>query len=454
MTAPEFPRLLKDAPPVGRRETFDEYVARGGYAALRKGLALPDGEITKMVVDSGLRGRGGAGFPAGRKWTFVPRNTGKPIYLAVNGDESEPGCFKDRQILERRPHLLIEGALLACRAIGANTAYVYIRGEYPQSIRATEEALVEARRAGHVGENVLGSGWRCDVWVHSGAGAYICGEETGMLSSIEGGRGYPKIKPPFPAVEGLWRCPTIINNVETIANVALIVGLGVDEWRRAGDADTPGTRLVGISGHVNRPCHVEVDPAKTTIRQLIEDHAGGVWKGRKLKAVIPGGSSVPVLPATSIDVPFTYGAVKNAGSLAGAAGVIVMDETTCMVDALLNLMEFYHHESCGQCTPCREGTGWLEKLVHRIWSGKGRTEDIALLDRVADTVGGAGAGKTICFLADSAVMPTKSFLKHFRADFEAAVRDGGSPVYRARKARIDRKAAHHHATPIAAGAPH
>jgi NADH-quinone oxidoreductase subunit F len=221
--------------------------------------------------------------------------------------------------------------------------------------------------------------------------------------------------------------------------VPSIVGLGVEEWKKAGDADTPGTRLVGISGHVARPCHVEIDPAKTTIRQLIYDHAGGIWKGRQLKAVIPGGSSVPVLPASAIDVPFTYGAVKNAGSLAGAAGVIVMDETTCMVDALLNLMEFYHHESCGQCTPCREGTGWLEKLVHRIWAGEGRMEDVDLLDRVADTVGGAGAGKTICFLADSAVMPTKSFLKHFRADFEKAVREGGSPVFRARKARIERR---------------
>jgi len=432
MTAVETPRLLKGAPPIGRRQTLDEYVQHGGYAALKKALAMPPDDITKMVLDAGVRGRGGAGFPAGRKWTFVPKNTGKPIYLAVNGDESEPGCFKDRQIMERVPHLLIEGALVACRAIGANTAYIYIRGEYPQSIAACEAAVEEARKSGHVGANVMGSGWKCDVWVHSGAGAYICGEETGMLSSIEGGRGYPKIKPPFPAVEGLWRCPTVINNVETIASVVPIVRDGVDEWKKAGDADTTGTRLVGISGHVNRPCHVEIDPAKTTIRQLIEDHAGGVWKGRKLKAVIPGGSSVPVLPANAIDVAFTYGAVKNAGSLAGAAGVIVMDETTCMVDALLNLMEFYHHESCGQCTPCREGTGWLEKLVHRIWAGHGKPSDIDLLDSVADTVGGAGAGKTICFLADSAVMPTKSFLKHFRADFEACVKNGGSPMAKRR----------------------
>jgi NADH-quinone oxidoreductase subunit F len=457
MNAPEFPRLLKGAPPMreegGRPQSLAEYLANGGYEGLKKGLAMSPDDITKMVLDTGLRGRGGAGFPAGRKWTFVPKNTGKPVYLAVNGDESEPGCFKDRQILERVPHLLIEGALLACRAIGANTAYVYIRGEYPYAIRCLEQAVEEARKAGYVGDSVMGSGWKCDVWVHSGAGAYVCGEETGMLSSIEGGRGYPKIKPPFPAVEGLWRCPTIINNVETIANVGPIVRDGAEDWKRAGDADTPGTRLVGISGHVVRPCHVEIDPARTTIRQLIFDHAGGIWKGRQLKAVIPGGSSVPVMPASAIDVPFTYGAVKNAGSLAGAAGVIVMDETTCMVDALLNLMEFYHHESCGQCTPCREGTGWLEKLVRRIWSGQGRMEDVDLLDRVADTVGGAGAGKTICFLADSAVMPTKSFLKHFRADFEKAVREGGSPAYRARKARIEQRHARH-AAGHAVGAAH
>ncbi len=441
---PLAPRLMKDAPPIGRRQTHDEYVAAGGYDALQKALGMKPEEITQQVLEAGVRGRGGAGFPAGRKWTFVPKNTGKPVYLACNADESEPGCFKDRQIMERVPHLLIEGCVIACRAIGAQSAFIYCRGEYPHSVRALEEALAEARAAGKVGNDVLGSGWRCDVWVHKGAGAYICGEETGLLSSIEGGRGYPRIKPPFPAVEGLWGCPTIINNVETLANVPVIVRDGVAAFKAAGDDDTTGTRLVGISGHVERPGHVEIDPAKTTIRELIEVHAGGVWKGRKLKAVIPGGSSVPVLPASAIDVPFTYGAVRNAGSLAGAAGVIVMDETTCMVDALVNLMQFYHHESCGQCTPCREGTGWLEKLVTRIWKGEGAARDIDLLDSVADTIGGAQAGKTICFLADSAVMPTKSFLKHFRADFVRAVEEGGSPVWRARAGQGARAAAGAH----------
>ncbi len=432
---PLHPRLLEHAPPIGGRQTLDQFVATGGYEGLRKALTMEPDAITQVVLEAGVRGRGGAGFPAGRKWSFVPKNTGKKIYLACNADESEPGCFKDRQIMERVPHALIEGCLVACRAIGAQSAFIYCRGEYPQSIAALEAALEEAREAGLVGADVMGSGWACDVWVHKGAGAYICGEETGLLSSIEGGRGYPRIKPPFPAVEGLWGSPTIINNVETLANAPLIVRDGVEAFKSAGNDDTTGTRLVGISGHVENPCDVEIDPATTTIRELIEVHAGGVWKGRKLKAVIPGGSSVPVMPADAIDVPFTYGAVRDAGSLAGAAGVIVMDETTCMVDALLNLMQFYHHESCGQCTPCREGTGWLEKLVARIWRGEGTTKDIDLLDSVADTIGGAQQGKTICFLADSAVMPTKSFLKHFRDDFVRAVEQGGSPVFLARRER-------------------
>ena len=432
---PVHPRLLQHAPPIGERESLDSYVAHGGYQGLSRALGMAPDDITQEVLQSGVRGRGGAGFPAGRKWSFVPKNTGKKVYLACNADESEPGCFKDRQIMERVPHVLIEGCLIACRAIGSETAYIYVRGEYPQSIAALEAALAEARAKGYVGRDVMGSGWGCDVWVHKGAGAYICGEETGLLSSLEGGRGYPRIKPPFPAVEGLWGSPTIINNVETLANASLILRDGVAAFKTAGDDDTTGTRLVGISGHVNRPCDVEIDPARTTIRELIEVHAGGVWKGRALKAVIPGGSSVPVMPADAIDVPFTFGAVRAAGSLAGAAGVIVMDETTCMVDALVNLMQFYHHESCGQCTPCREGTGWLEKLVTRIWRGEGRARDIDLLDSVADPIGGAQQGKTICFLADSAVMPTKSFLKHFRADFVRAVEEGGSPVFRARRSR-------------------
>ncbi len=427
-------RVLLEGVGVRDVKSLAGYRSRRGYDALRKALtAMTPEQVTQEVLRSNLRGRGGAGFPTGRKWTFVPKNTGKKVYLACNADESEPGTFKDRQIMEQVPHLLVEGCLLACYAIGAGTGYLYVRGEYPGSIRALEAAIEEARAENLLGANILGTGFSCELWVHGGAGAYICGEETGLLSSLEGGRGYPRIKPPFPAVEGLWRSPTIINNVESLAAVVPVIRDGADAWLALGTADTPGTRIYGVSGHVERPGWFEFETS-VTLRQILEA-AGGVWKGRALKALIPGGSSVPVLRADEIDVACDFGSVQKAGSLMGSAGLIVMDETTCMVDALLNLMEFYHHESCGQCTPCREGTGWLEKLVRRIWRGEGRPGDIDLLDNVADTVGGAAAGKTICFLADSAVMPTKSFVKKFRPDFERAVAEGGSPVFRRLKER-------------------
>ena len=414
---------------VGQRDvkSLAGYRSRRGYEALERVLkTMKPEQVLAEVQKANVRGRGGAGFSAGRKWGFVPKNTGKPVYLACNADESEPGTFKDRQIMELVPHLLVEGCVLASYAIGAKVAYIYIRGEYPQSIRAVEEAVAEARKAGLVGRNILGSGYDCEVWVHNGAGAYICGEETGLLSSLEGGRGYPRIKPPFPAVEGLWRCPTIINNVETLSAAAIVLRDGADAWLKLGTADTPGTRIYGVSGHVEKPGWFEFETS-VTLRQVI-DAAGGVWKGRKLKAVIPGGSSVPILRADEIDVGCDFGSMAKAGSLMGSAGVIVMDETTCMVDALLNLMEFYHHESCGQCTPCREGTGWLEKLVRRIEAGEGRPGDVALLASVAETVGGAAVGKTICFLADSAVMPTRSFTQKFREEFEAHVEAKGCPL--------------------------
>ena len=412
-------RLLMEG--VGLRDvaSLAGYRTRGGYEGLRKALPMKPGEITQEVLRSGLRGRGGAGFPTGRKWGFVPRDTGRPVYLACNADESEPGTFKDRQIMELVPHLLVEGCLIACRAIGAKVAYIYVRGEYPQSITAMEKAIEEARRENLVGKGILGTDFDCEIWVHGGAGAYICGEETGLLSSLEGGRGYPRIKPPFPAVEGLWRSPTIINNVESLACVPPILRDGADAFLALGTKESPGTRLYCVSGHVERPGWFEFE-STVTLRQVI-DAAGGVWKGRKLKAVIPGGSSVPILGADEIDVPCCFDAMQRAGSLMGSAGIIVMDETTCLVDALLNLMEFYHHESCGQCTPCREGTGWLEKLVRRIENGAGRPGDVELLADVAETVGGAAAGKTICFLADSAVMPTRSFILKFRAEFQAHV---------------------------------
>lgn len=421
-------RVLLEGVGVRDVKSLAGYRSRRGYEGLKRALAMPAAEVQAEVARANVRGRGGAGFPAGRKWGFVPKGGGRPVYLACNADESEPGTFKDRQIMERVPHLLIEGCLVACHAIGAKVGYIYVRGEYPQSIRALEAALEEARAANLVGKGILGTGFDCDLWVHNGAGAYICGEETGMLSSLEGGRGYPRIKPPFPAVEGLWRCPTIINNVETLACAAIVMRDGADAWLKTGTPDTPGTRIYGVSGHVERPGWFEFETS-VTLRQVI-DAAGGVWKGRRLKAVIPGGSSVPVLKADEIDVACDFGSMQKAGSLMGSAGVIVMDETTCMVDALLNLMEFYHHESCGQCTPCREGTGWLEKLVRRIESGNGKAGDVDLLADVAETVGGAAAGKTICFLADSAVMPTRSFVGKFREDFEAHVGAGGCPFRR------------------------
>jgi NADH-quinone oxidoreductase subunit F len=431
--APSEKRLLLEG--VGLRDvkSLAGYRSRRGYEALAKTLkSMQPAQVTAEVQKANVRGRGGAGFSAGRKWGFVPKNTGKPVYLACNADESEPGTFKDRQIMELVPHLLVEGCLLASYAIGAKTCYIYVRGEYPQSIRALEEALAEARAANLVGKGILGSGFDCDVWVHNGAGAYICGEETGLLSSLEGGRGYPRIKPPFPAVEGLWRCPTIINNVETLAAVAIVLRDGADAWLKLGTPDTPGTRIYGVSGHVERPGWFEFETS-VTLRQIL-DAAGGVWKGRKLKALIPGGSSVPVLRADEIDLACDFGSVQKAGSLMGSAGLIAMDETTCMVDALLNLMEFYHHESCGQCTPCREGTGWLEKLVRRIESGEGREGDVSLLADVAETVGGAAVGKTICFLADSAVMPTRSFVQKFRPEFEAHVKEKRCPFKREKAA--------------------
>jgi NADH-quinone oxidoreductase subunit F len=419
-------RLLLEG--VGQRDvkSLAGYRSRRGYEALEKALkTMKPEQVVAEVSKANVRGRGGAGFSAGRKWGFVPKNPGKPVYLACNADESEPGTFKDRQIMEMVPHLLVEGCLLASYAIGAKLAYIYVRGEYPQSIQALEAALEEARRANLVGKNILGTGWDCDVWVHGGAGAYICGEETGLLSSLEGGRGYPRIKPPFPAVEGLWRSPTIINNVETLSCVVVVIRDGADAFLKLGTPDTPGTRVYGVSGHVEKPGWFEFETS-VTLRQLI-DAAGGVWKGRKLKALIPGGSSVPVLRADEIDIACDFGSVQKAGSLMGSAGLIVMDETTCMVDALLNLMEFYHHESCGQCTPCREGTGWLEKLVRRIEEGGGRPGDVELLANVAETVGGAAVGKTICFLADSAVMPTRSFILKFKDEFEAHVTQKGCP---------------------------
>lgn len=358
------------------------------------------------------------------KWGFVPKQSDKPKYLAVNADESEPGTFKDRLIMEKNPHLLLEGIIICCKAVGIHHAYIYIRGEFVFGANRLQNAIDRAYSEGILGENCLGSDFKLDVTVHRGAGAYICGEETGMLTSIEGDRGQPKLKPPFPAVEGLFGCPTVVNNVETLANLPYILEIGAEEYRKIGPENSPGPKLFCVSGHVEKPGVFEL-PMGVSLRTLIDEHAGGVWKGRKLKAVIPGGSSAHVLTADECDVAMDIESLAAAGTMLGSAGVIVMDETTCMVDALLNIMRFYHHESCGQCTPCREGTGWLEKIAHRIAVGGGRMEDLDLVTEVCDRM----VGKTICALADAAAFPAESIVKKFREDFVAAIENGGSPAW-------------------------
>jgi NADH-quinone oxidoreductase subunit F len=399
--------------------SIETYLADGGYKTLEKALReMTPEQIVDEVDKSKLRGRGGAGFPTGRKWKFLPDN-GEPRYLCVNADESEPGTCKDRQIMEDDPHLLVEGTLLACYAIQAERAYIYIRGEYPQSIAAVETAIEEAREKGFVGEKILGTDFTCEVNVQTGAGAYICGEETALLESLEGKRGYPRLKPPFPAVVGLWGKPTIINNVETIAFVPGIVAHGGEWYAGIGTAESTGTRLVCISGHIEKPGVFEVESGANLLG-IIDDLCGGVWKGRQLKAVIPGGSSVPVLTAAECDVGFDNESLQELGTFAGSAGVIVMDETTDMVEALLNLLEFYAHESCGQCTPCREGVDWMKKILKRLLAGEGSPKDIETLDAVASNI----MGNTICPLADGAVMPVQSFLTKFRDEFVAHAERG------------------------------
>jgi NADH-quinone oxidoreductase subunit F len=400
--------------------TLAFYQSHGGYEGARKALTQhePD-QIIDLVKESNLRGRGGAGFPCGLKWSFVPKHTQKPKYLVINADESEPGTFKDRIILERDPHQLIEGIIIAAYAIQSHTSYCYIRGEFYDGYRVMEEAIQEAYSEGILGENVLGTGFRLDLTMHRGAGAYICGEETGLLSSLEGNRGLPKIKPPFPAVSGLFRSPTVVNNVETLANLPHLMTRGVAWFKSIGPEKGPGPKLLCVSGHVERPGTYEV-PMGINLRDLIFDLAGGIWKGRKLKAVIPGGTSAKVLAAAEIDVGMDFDSLMAKGTMLGSGGVIVMDETTDMVDALYNILRFYHHESCGQCTPCREGTGWLEKIVGRIRAGHGRMEDLDLLLDICDMM----VGKTICVLADAAAFPCESIVRKFRGEFEERIRSG------------------------------
>jgi NADH-quinone oxidoreductase subunit F len=399
------------------------YLAGGGYTAWKKALKemSPD-QIIQAVKDSGLRGRGGAGFPAGLKWSFVPRKVDRPKYLACNSDESEPGTFKDRLLITRDPHLLIEGMAIASFAIDCHQAFIYIRGEYGREAKILERAIAEAREAGHLGGNIYGSGFDLDILVYRGAGAYIAGEETGMLESLEGKRAHPRVKPPFPAVVGLYGCPTLINNVETLCNVPAIIENGAAWFAGIGTAKSTGTKLMNISGHVARPGVIEL-PMGTPLMEIINEHCGGVWQGRKLKAVIPGGSSVPCLTAAeAAKVSMDFESLAAAGTMMGTAAIIVLDETTCMVNVASRLTRFYDEESCGQCTPCREGTAWAFKILNRLEREGGEAHEIDLLLDICDNMG----GKTICALADAAVGPIKSCIEKFRPEFEAHLA-GGCP---------------------------
>jgi NADH-quinone oxidoreductase subunit F len=414
---------------VERSWTLEVARPRGAYANLEKALrSMTPQQVTDEVKKSRLRGRGGAGFPTGVKWGFVPKDSPKPKYVVLNADESEPGTFKDRYLMERDPHLVLEGCLLCAYAIGASAIYIYVRGEYPGSIRRLEAAIDEARAANLVGKDILGTSFSCEAYVHPGAGAYICGEETGMLESLEGKRGHPRIKPPFPAVEGAFRCPTVINNVETLAHVPWIVENGGEAFAKQGIAPDPanpravgssGTKLMGVSGHVKTPGVWEFEFG-ITARELIYGYGGGPLPGRTIKAVIPGGLSMPVLTEAELDVKMGFDELAKAGSGLGTACAIVMDDTTDMVEASENIAHFFADESCGQCTPCREGCHWLEKIYRKINSGRGEAADLALLEGLFPNI----EGRTICALADAAVWPLRSILRKFRGEFEAKIRAG------------------------------
>jgi len=405
------PFLLPNIPD---HEKIDVYIKHGGYTALAKALKdwTPE-QIVEETIKSGLRGRGGAGFPAGRKWSFIPKGIEKPVYLCVNADESEPGTFKDRELIVNQTHMLIEGIVITAYAIKCNEAFIYIRGEFAEEARQLEKAIAEAEAAGFLGENILNSGFNLKITVYRGGGAYICGEETALMTSIEGGKGYPRLKPPFPAVEGLYGCPTIINNVETISNIPHIINNGADWFKSIGTEKSTGSKIFCISGHVNKPGNYEL-PMGISLRELLFEHAGGIKNDRNLKAVIPGGSSVPLLTADKIDVKMDYESLVEAGSMLGSAAVIVMDETTCIVHAAMVISRFYRHESCGQCTPCRQGTTWINRILHRIEHGRGKMDDLDLLLDICDNI----EGNTICPLGDAAVPMVRTSIKYFRDEYE------------------------------------
>ena len=410
-------------PPSGERcNTLDAYKRRGGYDAITAAARMAPEDLRKLVEESGLRGRGGAGFVTGRKWAFMPPKDGGPRYLAVNSDESEPGTFKDRQILERNPHLLLEGILIAGHGIEADAAYIYVRGEYVDAYANLREAIAEGYRAGIFGERALGLNRRFDVHAQRGAGAYICGEETGMLESMEGKKGQPRKRPPFPALHGLWGRPTTVNNVETLSHLPAIVSRGPAWFREQGAPNSAGHTLFGVSGHVRRPGVFEL-PLGVSLRELIYEHAGGPMEGRTVKAVVPGGVSMPVLRPDQIDVSMAHDALVKAGTMLGTGGVIVMDDRTCMVRAALVVSRFFEHESCGQCTQCREGTGWITKILQRLEAGEGSVEDLKTIGDCCFFMD----GKCICALADGAAWSARAFLTQFRAEFERHVTERKCP---------------------------
>ncbi len=410
--------------------TIGVYEQTGGYQALRKALGMSAVDVIEVVKQSGLRGRGGAGFPTGLKWTFLPKDHPGPIYFCMNADESEPGTFNNRILMEEDPHQVIEGLIISAYATRATTAYIYLRYEYPGCYRRMQQAIDSCYEKGYLGKDILGSGYSLDIYLHRGAAAYICGEETGLIESLEGKRAWPRIKPPFPAVEGLFRKPTVVNNVETAACVKQILDRGVDWFRSIGVAPDPknprdpgslGPKLYCLSGHVERPGCYEA-PLGITARELIDEYGGGVWKGRKAKAVIPGGISMGVLGPEELDCPLDFNGPGRYGCLGlGTAAVVVMDDTVSMVDYLHNSARFFAHESCGQCTPCREGTSWALKILHRIKHGQGRLVDLELLLEIGDTIG-IMPGSTICGLADGAAWPLKNAIRKFRGEFEEHIR--------------------------------
>jgi len=394
--------------------SIDTYLATDGYKAFRKALAMTPEDIINEVKASNLRGRGGAGFPTGMKWSFVPRNTGKPTYIVINADESEPGTCKDRLLIENDPHLLIEGILIAARAVNSHAAYIYIRGEYRYLIDIMDRAIAEAYAKGFLGKNILGTGFDFECYTHTGAGAYECGEESALLESLEGKRGIPRIRPPFPAVAGAWQCPTVLNNVETFCSVPPIILDGGAAFAALGTPKNGGTRMFCISGHVNKPGVYEL-PMGFNLLRMINEVGGGMKNGKKLKAVIPGGSSCPFLKADECDLPMDFDSLAKAKSMLGSGGLVVMDETTDMVKAALRIMKFYAHESCGWCIPCREGTTWLKKLLTRFDEGMGQSSDINLIGELSKNM----LGRTFCPLVDAAALPTISIVEKFREEFEA-----------------------------------